>query len=243
MSEENKNSNLKPSAPVPPKPNSYTNPAFKPNIKAVETKRVGDNVKADNKKDKDKRRRLLLLLLLLLLIFIGTAVGVFFIVRTPDRAINFKLEVISDIQTEINNSDGSVSTIKYLPGDTMDAKFFLKVININGINYSQKVFLRFKINVEVDGNSYSGFFEPYFNNLEGWTYGTEDDYYYYNFRCVGNENIEVFDYLNFIPDRDNNALNGKEAKLIFIVEILEGNYSAINQMWITAPTNWRLKVK
>ena len=121
--------------------------------------------------------------------------------------------------------------------------------NLNA-NDGNSVFLRFKVCVESDNNYYSGFFYPVFNKESDW-YGngagvgevSADNYYYYMAKVSNNLEISVFDYLDFVGDKDNNFLNGKTSILRFTVEILEGNYSAIGQEWPTAPDAWRTTVR
>lgn len=250
------------SEPKPVMPNKSaikTNP-IKPQTKAVDAS--GVVAKADDNNEKKKKRRRLLLLLLLLLLFI-TSIGlaIYFVSKNaPIPEIKFSIEIVSsDVTTEIvDPNDHTISKIKFMPGDPVEANLKIKVINDKGtITTTENVFLRFKIDIVVDDNNYYNFFDPILNERyegEKWTCGDKtltefkrgqsfDGYYYYNTKCYGGEEIEVFNSIDFIGERQNNALNGKEGKMIFTIEILQGDHSAINDNWQTAPTTWRRKVR
>ncbi|MGN1207979.1 MAG: hypothetical protein ACI4TI_00735 [Christensenellales bacterium] len=210
----------------------------RPNIKAVDATNV--EVKQDDTENKKKKKKLLLLLLLLLLLFAGLGVGIYFMTRIPTADIRFSVS----IQTYLNNTEidsgGETREIIYWPGDTLDAGLTIKVVNSKGaITEAERVFLRFKIEVFVEDNYVGGLFDPDFEYPAEWSYSEADNYFYYNYFCYGNETIKPFSYLDFVADRANNILNGKSAHLVFRVEILEGNYSAISSEWNTAPLLWR----
>lgn len=248
-----------------PKPVMPNKSAIKPNPIKPQTKAVdasGVMVKADDNGEKKKKRRKLLLLLLLLLLFV-TSIGlaVYFVSKNaPVPEIKFSIEVLSsEVKTEyVDENDHTVNKIQFMPGDPVEGNLKIKIINDKGtISTSENVFLRFKIDIVVDDNNYYNFFDPILNERyegEKWTCGDKtltdftrgqsfDGYYYYNTKCYGGEEIEVFNSIDFVGERQNNALNGKEGKMIFTIEILQGDHSAINDNWQTAPTAWRRKVR
>lgn len=235
-----------------------TNP-IRPQTKTVDASNVA--VKTDDGDKKKKRRRLLLLLLLLLVFVSSIGLAIYFISKnTPAPEIKFSVDVLSsDVVTEIvDPNDQTVTKIEFLPGDPITANLNIKVVNDNGkIKENESVFLRFKIDVVVDDNSYYNFFSPSLEERydgEKWTCGDKtlteynrgksfDGYYYFNSKCYGGEEIQVFKSIDFIGEMNNNDLNGKEGKMIFTIEILQGDHSAINDHWQTAPTTWRRKVR
>ena len=211
---------------------------LKPNVKVVDSKNI--EVKADDKENKKKKRKLLLLLLFLLLLLVGVGTAIYFIVRIPKTDMRFSIITETKFNNTWVDSGGDVHEKIYYPGDQVDAELKIKIQNDKGVlSESEKVFLRFRIDIIVDDNYYGGLFDPIFETQQDWTYHDADNYFYYNYFCYGNEEITPFEFLDFVGSRLNNALNGKTGKIIYTVEILEGNYSAINPMWTTAPSSWR----
>ena len=236
--------NKKPQKPIASKSGPIADkPLTKPkaSAKAINSK---DIKASDNKEEKkNKRKKFLLLLLFLLLFFVGIGVAIFFIANIQTEELNFTVQVKSDVETTIvDPNDHTVSNIVFMPGDSINASMLVQVKNQHIVISHEKVFLRFKIDIEVDNNAYSGLFEPELNESEAgekWTRG-DDGYFYYNYFVYGTEpKFTVFNYLDFVGNRVNNVLNGKTGKIVFVVEILEGNFSAISQHWYTAPTKWR----
>lgn len=236
-----------------------TNP-IKPQTKAVDASGVA--VKTDDNGEKKKKRKRLLLLLLLLLLFVTSiALAIYFVSKNaPIPEIKFSIQIVSsEVKTEyVDENDQTVNKIQFMPGDPIEGNLKIKVINDKGtITTSENVFLRFKIDIVVDDNNYFNFFDPILNERyegEKWTCGDKtlteydrgksfDGYYYYNTKCYGGEEIEVFNGIDFVGERNNNVLNGKEGKIVFTIEILQGDHSAINDNWQTAPTAWRRKVR
>lgn len=242
-------------SPNIPKPNAVkppVNSGVKPKVRAVDTKRVDIKKDESSEEKKKKRRKWILILLLLLLFLVGVGVAIYFIAQTPPADLKFTVDIQSQVQTTIVDSlDQSITEIKFMPGDPVNATMKIKITNLDGtIDTNKKVFLRFRIDMLVDGNSYSNFFSPNgddFLDLEGkekrW-YKGDDNYYYYYSRCYGNEEIDTVLGLMFDGERDNNVLNGKQGQMVFIAEILDGtNFSSINDTWNTAPRDWRRNVK
>ena len=233
--------NTKPSVIKPGVQTSGAKLGDRPNIKAVDATNI--DVKQDNTENKKKRKKWLLLLLLLLLIGAVAGVSIYFMTRIPKTDIHFSIE----INTYFNNTEqgdsmgeGAGKEKTYWPGDPLDAALTIKIKNDKGVILdSEKVFLRFKIEVLVDDNYVAGLFDPEFERASDWAYSDSDNYFYYNYFCYGNETIKPFSLLEFVAERNNNILNGKCAKIVYTVEILEGHYSAIGSEWNTAPNTWR----
>ncbi len=224
---------------VKPGQTAGAKPSDRPNIKTVDATNI--DVKQDNTENKKKRKKWLLLLLLLLLIGAVVGVSIYFMTRIPATDIHFSIITETYFNNTKQDSMGEEETElpPYMPGDTLDAGLTIKIINDKGVILdSEKVFLRFKIEVFVDDNYVAGLFDPEFERLKDWTYGT-DNYFYYNYFCYGNESFKAFSFLDFVADRNNNVLNGKHAQIVYTVEILEGHYSAISSEWNTAPNKWK----
>ena len=215
--------------------------ANRPNIKAVDATGVG--LKQDDTENKKKKKKWLLLLLLLLLICAGVGTAIYFITKIPKTDIRFEVKITDyNFATTTEDSLGQQIDAKYVPGDNnIKAHLTFKINNNKGaITQNEKVYVRFRIRIYTNGdeeNMYSGFFEPNFEKEEEWT-KFSDGYYYYNYFCYGNETLTPFKSVDFVGTKDNNVLNGKTGTVVFEVEILEGNPSAISAMWKTAPQNW-----
>ena len=222
------------------------NSTIKPKVKEIDAKNV--NVASSNKEATKKKAKKIITISVIIAIIIIIILLMVTCIKAPKPSnINFEIILDSEIQTNITDPDtGEVlETIKYMPGDKINGTFNIEIKNLNGVPVEyEKVYLRFRIDIEVEDNFYSGLFDPSygFNKKSDWTIGS-DDYYYYNKSCFGDENIDVFTFLDFIPEKNNNVLNGKTGKLILVVEIIEGKPSAINQIWHTAPTSWRTSVR
>lgn len=238
-----KNPNIKPTAKpsvLPVAQKGVSKPVKeagdRPNIKTVDAKNI--EVKTDNTENKKKKRRLLLLLLLLLLIGIGVGTAIYFITKIPKTEIRFSVVVEQKFNnTKIDSAGEEVELPPYVPGDQMEFKELkFRIINDKGaITDSERVFLRFKIEILSNENYFGGLLDPDFENPDDWVYHEGDNYYYYKYFCYGNEALEPFKQMDFVADRNNNALNGQKGKIVITVEILEGNYSAISSEWNTAP--------
>lgn len=211
------------------------------NFKNVDN--IGENklLNEEENFDKKKKRKKWLLLLLLLLLLGGLIVGTIFLIQTQNVSdYKFNIEIESDVTTEIVGPNDEVVTIVYFPGDLIEASMKVKIEDKSGqIANNAEVFLRFKVEVFVEGNYINGLFKPYFSMNTVWNSEGLDGYYYYNGKCKGGSEFKVFDYLDFIGEADNNALNGKSATLRFTVEILEAERTAIDEIWHTAPEKWR----
>lgn len=249
MSEEKKPSNVNFNPSVrpfsPTKPPVSPNKNLKPNTKKVETEDINKNIKReDTTEDKKRKKKILIWILILLLLLVAIGIGVYLFLRIPRDEFRFKLYVESEVKTTIENSDGSLSDIEYFPGDTIEAKLNFQVVNEELRKYeNKKVYLRFKINIEVDGNSYIDLFSPIFSREQDWIKG-DDGYYYYKIVLDGDRKVHTaFETLSFDEEKNNNVLNGKTGSMIFTVEVLEANQSAISQYWQTAPSEWRKIVR
>jgi len=245
----------KPTQPVQPKkPVSNVSPVaagpmpVKPKVNKVDTKNVDvKDTKNDDSKEnkKKKRKKFLLLLLFLLIFFVAISVAIYFLANIQREELNFTIDMRYFVQNEeVDPVTGETQRLKLLPGQTLPATLLIQIRNQDLIkSTNKKVFLRFKIDIEVDNNSYIGLFDPILNEPEKWFRG-DDGYYYYNNIIYGTEKrMTAFETLDFVSDRSNNVLNGKSGNLTFTVEILEGNFAAISQHWSTAPTRWRQTVK
>jgi len=227
-------------------------PGDKPQVKEINKNHINkDLVAEDNVEEKKKKKKFLLIILFIILGIALIGLAIYFIVSIPKSEINFKVEIDAEVTTTFENEHGQIEYYKYIPGDLIDGKLIIRIDDLNStVPTSDSVFLRFKISVEVDNNYYSGLFYPIFNKESDW-YGnaagageeSADNYYYYCLRCYDNTEISVFDTLDFYGEGNNNVLNGKEGTIIFTVEILEGNFSAISQEWHTAPDAWRGMVR
>lgn len=221
------------------KPKELAN-ANRPNIKAVDAKNV--ELKQDDTENKKKKKKWLLLLLLLIGVGVGTAI--YFITKIPKTDIRFAVQITDyNFATTKTDSIGEEIEARYVPGDSnIKAHLTFKIENNKGaITESEKVYVRFRIRIYTTGNEenmYSGFFEPNFEKSDEWT-KFDDGYYYYNYYCYGNETMTPFNSVDFVAGKDNNVLNGKTGTVVFEVEILEGNPSAISAMWKTAPQDWK----
>lgn len=224
----------------------------KPKVKEIKKEDLNKNLLAeDNVEDKKKKKKVLLILLFLLLGIAIIGVIVFVILTLPKNEIKFNVIIESDIVVSIENENGQIEEIKYLPGDVIDGEMQITIQNvINPASTSESVYLRFKIEVEIEDNIYSGMFDPIFKKTDDWYETSSDGYYYYKGgrgedvgKCFDNDVLDVFDGLDFISSRYTNKLNGKSGTLIFTVEILESNKAAIGQTWHTAPDEWREIVK
>lgn len=235
-------SNLNPvSTGKSPVPNRH----IKPETKKVKTEDVNKNIKKEKSSDDKKRKRKILfwiLILILLLLIFG--LGIYLILRTPSEEFKFNLIVNSEIKTEIETSDGSMAPIKFYPGDAIEAKMNFQVVNEEFKRYeNKKVYLRFKIDIEVDNNIYADLFSPILTRSDDWVVG-DDGYWYYKVILYGDEEKHTaFETLIFEEERDNNFLNGKTGKMIFTVEIMEANPLAIGQVWPESPKEWRKVVR
>lgn len=213
----------------------------KPKVKEIDSKTVAH--KEDNTENKKKNRKLLLLLLLLLLIAGGVGTAIYFITKIPKTEIQFSIitKVEYTQKTEQDEVTGEIKDYLYLPGDDIDVALNIDIDNDKGvITSSETVYLRFRIDIIVDGNNYyGGLFDPEFTNPDEWQYSSDDDYFYYKYVCYGDEEFTPFEKINFVAERYNNVLNGKSGQIVFVVEILEGNSSAISALWQTAPSSWK----
>jgi len=230
----------------------------KPKVSEIEQDELDKNLIAeDNEEEKKKKKKFILIIFFIILGLALLGVGIYFITTIPESEINFKVEVNADVETTYEDEFGQIQKILYFPGDIIKGQLKISVDDLNStIPTSDSVYLRFKIDAYVDNNYYPGLFQPIFSKPSDW-YGngaddgmssssslvnleySPDNYYYYCSKCYDNTEIDVFEYLNFIAEANNNVLNGKTGKLVFTVEILQGNFDAIAQEWYTAPDAWR----
>lgn len=228
-------------------PNSVNPVAANVKPKVAEIKQSKNNlIKEDDTEEKKKRRKLLLIIFFIIIGIALIATAIYFVSKIPKKEIDFTIILETKINASFEDEFGQMQKIKYMPGDNIQGYLNIKLDDLN--NSGGLVYLRFKVGVEVDGNYYSDLFQPWFtpSQADNW-YGngagvgenSGDNYYYYCGICNDGFEIKAFDYLDFIPDRENNFLNGKEGKIIFTVEILDGNYYAIGQEWNTSPDAWR----
>lgn len=226
----------------------------KPHVQEIEQGKLNKDLIADGneEEEKKKKKKILLILFFIILGLVLIGVAIYFILRIPKKEINFTVYIESEVTTTFEDEFGQIQHIEYLPGDLINGYLKIKVDDTNStVATSENVFLRIKIGIEVDDNYYPGLFNPYFvnqNDKDNW-YGegageeSPDNYLYYCLRCYDNDEIIAFNHLEFTLNAYNNVLNGKTGKLIFTVEILEGNFSAIGQEWYTAPDGWRTLVR
>ncbi|MBE5746096.1 MAG: hypothetical protein E7359_02285 [Clostridiales bacterium] len=211
----------------------------KPNVKEVDSNTIEKNILVEEKEDKKRKKKIIIIILIILAALVLIGVGIYLILSLTSTEIKFDIKVDSEVHTEIYDSnDNIIGHIKYLPGDTIDAKMVVTVIDESGLNQNASVYLRVKMEVYVDNNYFSGIFNPVFLNDADWTVG-DDGYVYYNSKLFSSKTITVFNSLVIDGDKATNDLNGKSGQLVFTAEVLEGSHAAISQEWHTSPNVWR----
>lgn len=245
-SNTNKTTSIKPTGET--KTNTLNNnvknfkQTVKPNVKNINAENLDKNIIAEDKEeDKKKKKKFLIIFFIIFFILALLVTGIILLTSIKPSSIKFSVEVDGNVDTGLyDDNNNLIGTLKYLPGDMINADMNVIITNENSptLQTADSVYLRIKIDVYVDDNYYSGFFEPTFEDSTLWTIG-DDGYCYYNLKSNGNETITVFNELEFIAEKDNNVLNGKTGKLVLVAEILEGNSSAIGQEWHTSPNSWR----
>lgn len=217
--------------------NLGTKPAVKSSADNLDKKLLAE----DKEEEKKKKKKFLIIFFIIFIILALLVTTILLISSIKPTEIKFSVETEGNVDTGLYDENNNlIGTLKYLPGDTIDADMNVIITNLNSetVQTVHAVYLRVKIDVYVGNNYYSGFFDPAFVNSNLWTIG-DDGYFYYNLKSHGNETINVFDELELVAERNNNVLNGKSGKLVLTAEILEANYFSIGQEWHTSPNNWR----
>lgn len=225
-------------------------PSAKPQVAPVNVSNIQKDVlkKTNTQTDdnKKKKRRLLLLLILLLIVFVaGMSVLIYFVTK-PSDDINLTLTITTKINGEIIGPGTTMPDKKFVPGDEIPLELNFKIYDPSVLeNSNAKVYARYKISAFVDDTYVSGLFDPL--PIQGNTLDVikgDDNYFYYK-KVFASENRDIvaFRALNFVPEYENNILNGKSVNIKIELEILEANFYAIRDVWSLAPNEWRELVK
>jgi len=235
--------NIRPTtSTIKPTENLMPSKADKPKVEPIKVDANSPQVvkTAQDENKKSKKKKWLLLLLLLLLLFFVVATVVIIVATSPKKSIKIELVIDSDITL----TETPELTKEYLPGDQIPAYLYVSLTDedlSSGAPTDQRVYLRYKISAYVDGNYYPGLFDPL--PVQGtevnYIKGADNYFYHKNTIGIADGEIIIYNYLDFVEEYDNNALNGKTVQLYVEVEILEASQMAIIQEWNTSPNAWR----
>ena len=199
---------------------------------------------------------------LLVLVVIGSIGGVvFFIIRnakrTPDAAlIRLSMDVDENV-SDMTPEDQVISKKQIFPGDKFAVECSIRNSDdINGDDADTQtpdVYVRFKIELEIGKEKYTGILLPTLNDYSWHIYDASkegddyewDGYYYYYGKLIKNQSLTLFSELTFDFMKTVNSFGGKQANVKVTVEVVEADVDNIGEKaaWSTAPPKWLQNMK
>lgn len=194
-----------------------------------------------------KSRKLLITILSLLLALIIVTTVIVVILPSASSPTEIKIELSVEFELTPIDIVGEIppgTTIKLMPGDSLNAKYSVKSTDEEGS--TDEVFIRIKVYATSGGNYYDNLF-VFDNTTEEWRENwmiAADGYIYLRKTLKANEQIDFMSKLTLNKNIDN-TMQEKTIHVHFLAEALqagEGGKQAIASIWETSPQVWRDEV-
>lgn len=202
----------------------------------------------------------ILIILLVLILLAGIGFAIYFFTKNTGSVTSggvIKLSIsVDEYLDNISPDMPTLSTSKVYPGDKFSVRCLIRnADNISGDNDTtgQSIFIRYKVSLEIDGNSYNNIVLPVISDLakENWhVYNPDeevdtyvwDGYYYYYGALISDQSLTLFDEICFDFHNTTNNLGGRDAKIVISVEAVQADVANIgvesSNAWNTAPRRW-----
>lgn len=237
-----------------------------PKKQSADLEKLSSQLNKHDDDNDDKKERIAvffkraMIILLILILLGGVAFAIFFFTKKGGTIVEvgtIKISTVVDTGLKDESGEQNIQEKLIYPGDKFSVRCVVRNSdNIDGDdnpNEYSKIFIRYSILVEVDGVNYNHVIVPVVPDLrkEDWhIYNPKeevedyvwDGFYYYYGALSKNQQLTIFDEIEFDFHDIPNGFGGKSATVTITVEAVHAGVDNLGveggDAWNTAPRRW-----